>query len=76
MTDGEPDPERLLREWEANNDRLQWVRANADRIEAVTGKSPPSRPHRLDGWLDDHKSATTRSLREAASGGAPDTGEE
>jgi len=56
--------ETLLEQWDENNDRLHWIQAHSEELEAATGVSIPDRLHELDEWLETHKGVVTRKLRE------------
>lgn len=59
----------LLEEWQANNDRVHWVQARREELEAVTGKEVPQRLPKIDSWLENHKAAMTKKLKAAAADG-------
>ena len=71
------DPSTLLRRWEENAHRPQWVIDARDQLAEYTDTADPipRRKADLGDWMDRYKPTVTRQLREAASeeedGGTP-----
>jgi hypothetical protein len=60
------DREELLKQWRANNERPQWVRANRETLEAhidTQDPIPTSGTAAVADWVSRYKSTVTRQLK-------------